>query len=544
MRGLLLLPTLGACRGLRKVFTINDGAGAGAIGTENVDENQAAGIWFPIHKEEETYYYNPVRGVSVWVLPQGAITAAVQRDPAAWDNSSAPEGAIIGSTIVPLDKRKSCVPHCAWNCTQPVCEQNCKPLCPVPACETRCPKLGSGAFQGCKVNCGEPNCAMFCPETDICPNGTKVMGCPKCSTRCDKPKCVLDCANADTGCKTVCPEPTCQWDCKKPESCPKPDCHMVCEKPPDCLGGQLAVPVPMPEGWEKKGDGKAKKQDARWETGTWNSCSTECGDGIQVRTVYCSSGHDEDCGGAKKPALSRPCENHSGCLYSIGDWGECSAHCGEGTRTRDVHCSGPKCSGEKPATQEQCNNRDEACDACRVTIWGSKNFGGWEHTFEVGEYNSAELEYLGVKCDDISSLEVFGYSCEMHAFEYGDFNKAHGGWEAKFRHGKHDAHQIEQAGAKNNDISAFKVYRTDRKTYGPDAHDDGHSHHDGTHDEHHDGVSDSHHGDGHHADGHHDNGFSNEKNTTGNMTGNHIPGVHSSAAVVSAVAVVAILSVM
>mmetsp|Transcript_12349 Transcript_12349/g.29382 ORF Transcript_12349/g.29382 Transcript_12349/m.29382 type:complete len:541 (+) Transcript_12349:2-1624(+) len=453
MRFAALLPALALTRGLRRTdlsnINVNNGEDTGA--TVGAETEQAVGIWFPIHDGDQLYYYNPVKGLSAWKLPAGAVTAAVQ---------ASNDTAIIGSTIVPLDKRKSCVPHCAWNCTQPVCEQNCRPLCPVPQCETRCPKLGSGAFQGCKVNCGEPNCAMFCPETDICPNGTKVMGCPKCSTRCDKPKCVLDCANADTGCKTVCPEPTCQWDCKKPTACPKPDCRMVCEKPPDCLGGKLAVPVPMPDGWEKKGDGKAKKLEAKWQTGNWGACSTRCGEGTRVRSVTCTTGVAEDCSAHHKPEEMQACEAHDGCQWRTGEWGECSGHCGPGKRKREVTCDGPTCHDEKPKEEEDCMSKPESCLACKVTIWGGKNFGGWEHTFGVGEYSSAELEYRGVKCDDISSLEVFGDFCEMKAYEYGDFNHAHGGWEVTFKHGKYDAAAIESAGAKNNDISSFKVYRT------------------------------------------------------------------------------------
>jgi hypothetical protein len=67
------------------------------------------------------------------------------------------------------------------------------------------------------------------------------------------------------------------------------------------------------------------------------------------------------------------------------------------------------------------------------------------------------LEFQGVRCDDVSSLEVVGDFCETVTYEFGDFNRLHTGWSATFRQGKYDAHEIESAGAKNNDISSFKV---------------------------------------------------------------------------------------
>eukprot|EP00451_Oxyrrhis_marina_P003289 CAMPEP_0204274388 /NCGR_PEP_ID=MMETSP0468-20130131/25157_1 /ASSEMBLY_ACC=CAM_ASM_000383 /TAXON_ID=2969 /ORGANISM="Oxyrrhis marina" /LENGTH=567 /DNA_ID=CAMNT_0051250591 /DNA_START=123 /DNA_END=1826 /DNA_ORIENTATION=+ len=462
MRVASVLIAVASSRGLRRDVdnTINSGQGADmgtGTGTD-MDDEQSVGVWIPIHPEEgRTYFYSPSKGISVYTLPRGAAIAAVQTV-----GQNATENISYPPTLVPLDQRLSCLPHCLWNCTKPVCEQACKPICPVPACETRCPKLGTKAYDGCKVKCGQPNCAMFCPEQEVCPNGTKVMGCPKCSTKCDKPKCVVDCAHADTGCKTVCPDPVCDWDCHKPKDCPKPECKMVCEQPPDCLHGQLGVPVPMQDGWEKTAVSSAHRESTRWETGEWTACSTKCGEGSQHRSVACNSGHDEDCNLRRKPLATRTCEDFRGCEYTIGEWSPCSNRCGPGHKTREVSCDGPKCLQDKPATEEKCVGHQESCDACLVTIWGGKTFEGWEHSFGPGDYTSVELEYRGLKCDDISSLEVFGDYCEMKAYEYGDFNVEHSGWTAKFGHGKYDVAGLEAAGAKNNDISSFKVYRLNK----------------------------------------------------------------------------------
>jgi hypothetical protein len=94
-------------------------------------------------------------------------------------------------------------------------------------------------------------------------------------------------------------------------------------------------------------------------------------------------------------------------------------------------------------------------------VYGSKDLNEnkkeWSLEFNEGSYSGAELEYRGAKCDDISSVEVVGVYCHMTAYQFGDFNRAHSGWTAEFREGKHDASELEAAGAQNNDISSFEL---------------------------------------------------------------------------------------
>mmetsp|Transcript_102179 Transcript_102179/g.234132 ORF Transcript_102179/g.234132 Transcript_102179/m.234132 type:complete len:500 (+) Transcript_102179:84-1583(+) len=435
-----------AVRNLRS-SVVDLGADGGADASEAV-----AGVWVPVHPEgEQMYWYNPVQGVSVLKLPAGAVATGALQVP----NGTMP-------TIVPLEKRKSCVPHCAWKCTEPVCEQDCDPKCSVPQCETRCPKAAAAGdwVKGCKVQCGEPNCAMFCPN-DPC-EGKKTLDCqtPKCTTKCEKPKCALQCPHdVNMGCTTVCHEPQCEWHCRKPKDCPHPKCTMACEQAPDCgaTSGVISVPPPLDPGMEKVGNSRtATKKKIEWTIGDWGVCSTRCGDGQQTRRVECSDGQDGHCPGPRPPT-SRTCTSSDACRYDVGEWSECSARCGPGTKTRKVTCNGPACHEDKPDTKMACTGHAETCDQCTMTVWGGKGFNGWERSFPVGEYSSAELEYQGVKCDDVSSLQVVGDFCEAVTYEFGDFNKLHPGWSAVFHQGRYDAHEIESAGAKNNDISSFKV---------------------------------------------------------------------------------------
>mmetsp|Transcript_1417 Transcript_1417/g.2999 ORF Transcript_1417/g.2999 Transcript_1417/m.2999 type:complete len:515 (+) Transcript_1417:133-1677(+) len=488
----------------------------------DVDDESAARaeVWIAVHPSADTtYFYNPVRGKSVWHLPHGAVASAVQvaarrqapegdaapeetaeetttaapaegaaeasDAPAANETAAAPAteanataanatgtngtaangtepetekaGTTPYPTIVPLEKRKSCVPHCGWNCTKPVCEQNCKPDCAVPSCQTQCPKLGAGAFAGCKVRCGEPNCAMYCPP-DPC-QGRKTLDCitPKCTTHCEKPKCTVDCGD-NLGCKTVCPTPLCTWKCSKPASCPKPKCKMSCEMAPRCGMQTLSVPPPA-AGERVMSRGQARMRAAQWELGQWTGCSSQCGDGVRTRQVRCSAGNEAWCPGPR-PSHKEKCSEVAHCSYKVGAWSACSAKCGKGTRTRSVECSGPQCLGDRPEDREECVEQAATCGVCEVTLWGGSGFSGWTKTFSPGDYSAPELEYRGVKCDDISSVEVVGDYCKLTAYEFGDFNKAHPGWSAVFTMGKYSSQDFVAAGAKNNDISSFKLEKT------------------------------------------------------------------------------------
>mmetsp|Transcript_10793 Transcript_10793/g.23833 ORF Transcript_10793/g.23833 Transcript_10793/m.23833 type:complete len:549 (-) Transcript_10793:51-1697(-) len=438
------------------------------------------GTWIPIHPPNEAvFYYNPVVGRSVVDLPRGArITLAVQTgrrnqtdgnitaNETQAANATTPSNETANATttsyptIVPLAERKSCVPHCAWSCSEPVCEQSCTPFCSVPQCETRCPKLGSNAFQQCQVKCGEPSCAMFCPK-DPC-QGKKTLDCntPKCSTRCENPKCQLDCSRSHgMGCKTVCPDPQCKWICKKPKACPKPQCKMVCEQPPECVtSGRLSIPPPMPKGWQTASKSKkARVLEPKWVISDWGLCNKRCGHGVKRRRVYCNTHHDEDCDAEVKPETWEHCEDYSACDYEVGIWSDCNVTCGTGSRSRTVECPFPQCQGDAPPEVETCEVNDPDCDRCKVTIYGGKEFDGWDITLDPGNYSSAELEFRGVKCDDISSLLVVGHFCKVTGYEYGDFNTEHKGWSANFSSGKYNSQAILEKGGRDNDMSSLQI---------------------------------------------------------------------------------------
>ncbi|XP_067169571.1 ADAMTS-like protein 4, partial [Apteryx mantelli] len=83
-----------------------------------------------------------------------------------------------------------------------------------------------------------------------------------------------------------------------------------------------------------------------WFHSDWSdTCSSECGPGIQRRAVVClASGAEglpeESCAGTKPPDMracnSGPCRPTP--RWYTGPWSPCSAECGPGTRRRDVIC--------------------------------------------------------------------------------------------------------------------------------------------------------------------------------------------------------------
>ncbi|XP_066465335.1 ADAMTS-like protein 4 isoform X1 [Eleutherodactylus coqui] len=112
-----------------------------------------------------------------------------------------------------------------------------------------------------------------------------------------------------------------------------------------------------------------------WFHNEWSStCSSECGPGIQRRSVFClsSSPMDESQDGCpgNKPSDMRVC-NSGPCERTIkwytGPWSECSTDCDEGSQRRDVICvtkmgsdfnvtDASECAHlEKPPSLQSCN---------------------------------------------------------------------------------------------------------------------------------------------------------------------------------------------
>uniref|UniRef100_A0A3Q3X2V6 Peptidase M12B domain-containing protein n=1 Tax=Mola mola TaxID=94237 RepID=A0A3Q3X2V6_MOLML len=119
---------------------------------------------------------------------------------------------------------------------------------------------------------------------------------------------------------------------------------------------------------EAKKQTMGKRPVSHWVTGSWESCSVTCGNGLQKRLVQCQSMEGRaavDCDSADRPVALRACGDPCP-MWDVGAWSQCSKLCGRGFKRRSVRCmmeNGlifPKdhCSGRrKPQELDLCNLR-------------------------------------------------------------------------------------------------------------------------------------------------------------------------------------------
>ncbi|KAG8145258.1 hypothetical protein E2320_013604 [Naja naja] len=89
-----------------------------------------------------------------------------------------------------------------------------------------------------------------------------------------------------------------------------------------------------------------------WEAGNWSECSTTCGLGAVWRVVHCSTGNENDCDLAGKPAPARRCYLRPCSKWHVGKWSKCSRTCGGGTKVRGIHCIDTR--GQRPLRPFHC----------------------------------------------------------------------------------------------------------------------------------------------------------------------------------------------
>ncbi|KAM3616433.1 uncharacterized protein V6R79_017746 [Siganus canaliculatus] len=109
-----------------------------------------------------------------------------------------------------------------------------------------------------------------------------------------------------------------------------------------------------------------KRPVSQWVTGSWESCTVSCGNGVQKRLVQCQSMDSRpaaDCDSADRPVAIRPCGDPCP-VWDVGIWSHCSKSCGRGFKRRPIRCMTENglflprdhCSGRrKPQELDLCN---------------------------------------------------------------------------------------------------------------------------------------------------------------------------------------------
>ncbi|XP_069805853.1 ADAMTS-like protein 4 [Dendropsophus ebraccatus] len=121
-----------------------------------------------------------------------------------------------------------------------------------------------------------------------------------------------------------------------------------------------------------------------WFHNEWSStCSSECGPGIQRRSVFClsSSPLDESQDGCpgNKPSDMRVC-NSGPCERTVkwytGPWSQCSADCDEGSQRRDVVCISKMGSDFNVSDPSECAHLEKppSLQSCNAGPCGSRWF--------------------------------------------------------------------------------------------------------------------------------------------------------------------------
>lgn len=206
-------------------------------------------------------------------------------------------------------------------------------------------------------------------------------------------------------------------------------------KPADTMSCSAALPCPV----------------CSWSAGQWGSCSTDCGAGLQTRTLTCtcSDGTSGDALCSSKEHCSWPsqktCVEAGGCeIYEWTEesWSSCSATCGSGVMTRAVVCKGIKtgdidltgarCSGvESPATSKQCTATIPICEVFEpeYSSFGecsaSCGFGTQTRTYScVGSYGTVDTTGVACAAFTIESLtqDCFETVCETCSWQVTTFS--------------------------------------------------------------------------------------------------------------------------
>uniref|UniRef100_A0A8C5FZ01 ADAM metallopeptidase with thrombospondin type 1 motif, 9 n=1 Tax=Gouania willdenowi TaxID=441366 RepID=A0A8C5FZ01_GOUWI len=149
--------------------------------------------------------------------------------------------------------------------------------------------------------------------------------------------------------------------------------QVVCQRPNGELFNDLSCEIHDKPSDREQCNTQPCSSSPHWNTDPWSSCSASCGSGFKSRKVSCvtRSGRpapEENCQHfSPRPSKQRRCRGGRCPKWKTGEWGECSASCGDGIQQREVFCQldelrSPAESGcalrSRPASSQSCRLLD------------------------------------------------------------------------------------------------------------------------------------------------------------------------------------------
>ncbi|KAK3777711.1 hypothetical protein RRG08_021821 [Elysia crispata] len=239
-----------------------------------------------------------------------------------------------------------------------------------------CPSYewSTGSWTQCKPSCGQG----VRTRRVNCMKGRRHVAKRHCSTQL-KPKTTEICRNKDC--------PSYEWSTGSWTQC-KPSCGQgVRTRRVNCMKGRRHVAKRHCSTQLKpKTTETCRNKDCpsyKWSTGSWTQCKPSCGQGVRTRRVNCMKGRrhvaKRHCSTQLKPKTTEICRNKDCPSYewSTGSWTQCKPSCGQGVKTRWVHCTTGKLIvaevncliQNKPKATESCRNKD-----CPFAVWREKHW--------------------------------------------------------------------------------------------------------------------------------------------------------------------------
>lgn len=178
-----------------------------------------------------------------------------------------------------------------------------------------------------------------------------------------------------------------------------------------------------------------------WQPGEWSDCSSACGVGRRTRDVSCiltnndtevSSHH---CDPSTIPEREVHCYSETDCVFEwqVGEWGDCSASCGQGYTERNMSCvllsngtvvSGVHCTNSTvPSTKSDCYSEEGCRFEWRAAVWSkcTSECGLGKRTRNVSCFlANNDTEVQDTFCDVLSRpvSETFCYREEGCVYEW------------------------------------------------------------------------------------------------------------------------------